>query len=121
MDYRFVEVTRSYLQEIAGPDAAHYYHEAFAGGALGNPPSVDGADYVYHHAEAGDFELPWMAWQVHFNNCGGLPGMDDVTIFENFEQKSRVIRARYDFVSTHFFLVAKLDGKLPICELAPFS
>lgn len=132
IDKRFLEVTRAYVEKVTGLKATAYYHEAVAGGALGFPPPVNGADYVYHRAFFGeqDFDLTWMIWQVHYDHCGGLPPnqneprYDDHKIFAEFHKLflSRDLQTRYPLVERHLFLIARLDADgNPFVEEAPFD
>ncbi|HLX40809.1 MAG TPA: hypothetical protein VKR42_09760 [Ktedonobacteraceae bacterium] len=135
IDKRFVEVTRAYVEQVIGLEADAYYHEAVAGGALGFPPPLNGADYVYHQAFVKEkFDLVCMVWQVHYDDCGGLPPEQNdprynnnkifADFFDVFLSKDPLIsfQLRYPLVQRHIFLIARLDDHgEPFVEVAPFD
>jgi len=134
IDKRFEQATRTYVEKVIGlaPDA--YYHEAVAGGALGLPPPVNGADYVYQQAFTNHaFELVCMIWQVHLDSCGGLPVEQNDPRYSNSKIVANFhavftstdplmsFQLRYPLVQTHIFLIARLDSEgKPVVEPAPF-
>lgn len=123
MDKRFVATTRRKFEELTGFKETEYYHEAFAGGALGtladlaalqgqvtpppNPPAANGADYVYTKVNGTDATLVVMGWQVHLDHCGGLPGLTDGQILDKIRRLilSGTLQAKYPKVAKHIFLV----------------
>jgi hypothetical protein len=122
IDKRFEAATRAYVEREFHLDPSAYYHEAVAGGALGLPPPVNGADYVYHQAFVKKkFDLKWMFWQVHFDACGGLPieqddpRYDNAKIYANFlavfESTDPLVsfQLRYPGVE-HIFLIAVIEN-----------
>ena len=121
MDRRFVAATRRAFEELTHLGEAAYYHEAFAGGTLGISPEVNGADYVYHRSFSGeqDFDLIFMAWQVHIDHCGGLPGQSDAEIIAAFKHliSTGTIQNRYPRVQNHIFLLAHLKDGQPVVEV----
>lgn len=122
MDRRFVAGTRRKFEEITGLKETEYYHEGFAGGALGtladlaalqgqvtpppNPPAANGADYVYTTVNGTDATLVVMGWQVHLDHCGGLPGLENTQIVDKFRRLSaydKTLQNKYPNVA-HIFL-----------------
>ncbi len=127
IDKRFEAVTRAYVENVFKLDPSAYYHEAVAGGALGLPPPVNGADYVYHQAFVnGKFDLKWMFWQVHLDECGGLPieqndpRYDNNKIYTNFQAVFQStdplvsFQLRYPGVKEHIFLIATMENNIPV-------
>jgi hypothetical protein len=108
MDRRFLAATRRTFEKETGLGETEYFHEAFAGGALGTPPEVNGADYVYNRAfnDPKDIDLVVMGWQVHLDHCGGLPGKHDEEILAAFKQlrDANTLQNKYPNVK-HIFLV----------------
>jgi len=121
IDRRFVEVTRRTFEALTGLGGTDYYHEAFAGGALGEPPPVNGARYVYTRSFEGDkdINLVAMCWQAHIDHCGGLPGESDSVIRARFQSRidSRFLQSAFPRVQTHIFLLASLNSEgQPVVE-----
>jgi hypothetical protein len=140
MDRRFVAATRRKFEQLASLGETEYYHEAFAGGALNpnsdstiisNPPTPNGADYVYKLSFPDDpaivpeIELVVMGWQVHLDHCGGLPGKDDNWIINEFQRlydgrNFQRMQVKYpDSRVKHIFLIAHLVNGQPAVEEFP--
>jgi hypothetical protein len=122
IDRRFVEVTRRKFEALTGFPGTGYYHEAFAGGALGEPPPVNGARYVYDRSFEGDkdINLVVMCWQAHLDHCGGLPGESNALIRERFQARinEQFFQKLFPRVQTHIFLLASLDREgQPVAEV----
>jgi hypothetical protein len=109
MDRRFLIGTRRIFEKLTGLGETEYFHEAFAGGALGKPPEVDGAQYVYDRSfkKEQDINLIAMGWQVHLDHCGGLPGLENDQILDKFRRLilAGTLQNTYPKVKTHIFLV----------------
>ena len=109
MDRRFLASTRRAFEQETGLAETEYFHEAFAGGTLGTPPGVNGADYVYNRAfndPNGGIDLVVMGWQVHLEHCGGLPDQSNATILAAFQSliTSGTLQTKYPNVKHLFFV-----------------